>query len=243
MGATRGGGARVRPRGERRGHAEERSRPGYPRVGPEGRPGNDRCAEARVGEVVEVRGKTRDAPGTKAGARGDRPASGRVADREGGGGVNGTGAWEAPRGRRGVSGGVSGGPYPATTGGVPLADRGGPDVARRARCRFLRSTSPPGMPYRRRHRPPHVRATPPPDTTRASESPRARVPLREAPRNRLTHRFRIVFLIKLEQKHLGTSRRTPRTLLGVRPHRVSSRNPHRARSRRRVHFLHVKLQT
>ena len=137
-------------------------------------------------------GRLRTPAGTKAGARGDSGASGWVADRERRGGVNGTGAWRVPEGRRGVSGGVSGGAYPATTGGVPLAERatsGLPDAARRARCRFLRSTSPPGMPYRRRHRPPHVRATPPPDTTRVSESPRARVSLRDAARNRLAHRF------------------------------------------------------
>ena len=188
-GGGREGATTRRAAGVGRGAFPSRVSPGRTR-----RASRDRSAHRSAvgGGCGGARGDSGRPRGRRRAREGRQGASGWVADREGRGGVNGTGAWRVPEGRRGVSGGVSGGAYPATTGGVPLAESatsGLPDAARRARCRFSRSTSPPGMPYRRRQRPPHVRATPPPDTTRVSESPRARVSLREAARNRLAHRF------------------------------------------------------
>jgi hypothetical protein len=250
-GGDTGGGARVRPRGERRGHAEGRSRPGYPRVGPEGRPGNDRRAEARVGEVVEVRGKTRDARGDEGGRQGGqarvragrRPGGWRRGERDGRvGSAQGSARRLGRRLRRTV---------PRHDG--RCSARGTRHVRRTGR-RATRALPLPPLDVATGHA---VSATSPtssrPRDASARYDARVRVPARarapprspeKPPLTPVSCRFPMLSMRELCTSALRDApRNSARTLLGVRPHRVSSRNPHRARSRRRVHVLRVKLQT
>ena len=216
----------MRPRGERRGHAEERSRPGYPRVGPEGRPGNDRRAEARVGEVVEVRGKTRDARGDEGGREGGqarvragrRPGGWRRGERDGRvGSAQGSARRLGRRLRR----------------TVPRHDRR--CSARGTGRRATRAQPLPPLDVATAHA---VSATSPTSSrprdasarydARVRVPARARAPPRSPEKPPHTPVYRAQEKSTLLQAPRDAPRNSARTLLGVRPHRVISRNPHRA---------------